>query len=104
VNEPTIIIPFGDKFLVLTPDQFREAMKKGQELITKPSIENGHPKEIILDADGMNEETGIPPTWFLEQARQNKIPHLRAGKYVRFKLSEVIGAIDRKNIRGRSTK
>jgi len=47
----------------------------------------------------MNKETGIPRTWFLEQARQNKIPHLRAGKYVRFKLSEVIAAIDRKNIR-----
>jgi hypothetical protein len=38
----------------------------------------------------MEAETGIPASWFLEQARKGRIPHIRAGKYVRFKLGEVL--------------
>jgi hypothetical protein len=38
----------------------------------------------LLDAKAADELLGVPPTWLLAQARQDKVPHLRLGKYVRF--------------------
>jgi hypothetical protein len=49
---------------------------------------------ILLDAEGMERATSIPASWFLEQARQGNLPHVRAGKYVRFRLADVLAALE----------
>lgn len=91
----TVLLSFAGQWLGLSPEQFREALARGAEL-TGPPPSTGTPEsppERILDADGMAAATQIPASWFLEQARRGKVPHVRAGKYVRFRLNETLDAL-----------
>lgn len=85
-----VLIPFGGEFIALSQDRLQEAVKRGRELVPPMPTAAAQPADTILDVDGMAAVTGIPASWFGEQARQGKIPHLRAGKYVRFRLNEVL--------------
>lgn len=38
----------------------------------------------LLDATGVAELLQVPKTWVLAEARADRIPHLRFGRYVRF--------------------
>jgi hypothetical protein len=87
-----VLIPFNGAWLALTPEQIAAGLDRARSLVVAgaSSIASQAPQERIRDADGMEVDTGIPASWFLEQARQGRIPHLRAGKYVRFELGEVL--------------
>jgi len=106
-----ILIPFGAEFLVLTAEQFEAARELGRTLVpvALPGPETT-PRDEILDAEGMERRTGIPDSWWLEQARHNAIPHIRAGKYVRFNLMETLAAVrrepmytDKRSVRARKS-
>lgn len=87
-----VLVPFGTDWLAMSAEQFQEARERGRSLApaaAKPQIATAEP-DRIFDAGAMEKATGIPATWFLEQARRGEIPHLRAGKYVRFNLGAVI--------------
>jgi excisionase family DNA binding protein len=43
----------------------------------------------LLDAKQAAPILGVPASWLLAQARENKIPHHRLGHYVRFDLDEL---------------
>lgn len=86
-----VLIPFGGEHLALTLEQFREARERARTLMPQTTAPGHTPQaDQVLDAEGMEKATGIPSTWFLEQARQGAIPHIRAGKYVRFRLNETL--------------
>jgi excisionase family DNA binding protein len=38
----------------------------------------------LIDAAAAAEQLSVPKSWVLAQARANRIPHLRLGRYVRF--------------------
>jgi excisionase family DNA binding protein len=38
----------------------------------------------LLDAQQAAELLNVPPSWLLAQARADKIPHIKLGRYVRF--------------------
>jgi hypothetical protein len=38
----------------------------------------------LLDAKAAGDLLGVPATWLLAQAREDKVPHVRLGKYVRY--------------------
>ena len=98
-----VLVPFGNKCLALTRDQFREALELGRELVgptATPPGANGDAPEHLLTAEGMEALTEVPATWFLEQARLGRVPHHRLGKYVRFKFDEVL-AVSRFRERGK---
>jgi hypothetical protein len=40
--------------------------------------------ERLVDAKTAGELLGVPGSWLLAQARRDKVPHIRLGKYVRF--------------------
>lgn len=44
----------------------------------------------LLTAEEVQELTSIKRTWWLAEARENRIPHIRAGKYVRFEYPTVV--------------
>jgi hypothetical protein len=44
----------------------------------------------LLDAKSAGELLGVPPSWLLSQARVNKVPHVRLGKYVRFDRDDLV--------------
>ena len=86
-----ILIPFGNEYLALSREQFEEARQRGQEIMPQAGGQDvAIQHDEILDSDGMEKRTGIPASWWLENARRGTIPHLRAGKYVRFALTDAI--------------
>jgi excisionase family DNA binding protein len=38
----------------------------------------------LIDAKAAAELLAVPRTWILEEARHDRIPHIRLGRYVRF--------------------
>ncbi len=85
-----LLISIGGEHLALTRAEFEQARARGRELMPATPPPTNTPADRILDAEGMAQETGVPASWFLEQARQGTIPHIRAGKYVRFQIAEVL--------------
>lgn len=86
-----VLIPFGGEYLALTTEQLEAARQRGREIMRPAATHVPHSQpDPIIDADGMEKRTGIPATWWLENARRGSIPHLRAGKYVRFVLTDAI--------------
>jgi excisionase family DNA binding protein len=53
----------------------------------------------LIDAKAAGELLGVPSTWVLEQARHDRIPHVRLGRYVRFDSEQLI-AWSRNRARG----
>lgn len=48
----------------------------------------------LLDAAGAAELLAVPATWILAEARADRIPHRRLGRYVRFDRDELIAWVD----------
>jgi len=48
------------------------------------------PASGLLDAGAAGELLGVPKTWVLTQARADRIPHVRLGRYVRFDPDELL--------------
>ncbi len=85
-----IIIPVGGAFSALSSAQLEEALARGREILPTRPQHDAVEDDRVLDADGMNEMTGVPASWFLEAARRGDIPCLPFGKYKRFRLREVL--------------
>jgi excisionase family DNA binding protein len=45
--------------------------------------------EPLLDAQGAAELLNVPRSWVLAEARADRIPHVRLGRYVRFEAAEL---------------
>jgi excisionase family DNA binding protein len=43
----------------------------------------------LLDADRAAELLSVPSSWLLLQARRGTVPHVRLGRYVRFRESDI---------------
>lgn len=43
----------------------------------------------LIDAKGAAEILGVPASWVLAEARAQRIPHVKLGKYVRFDVAEL---------------
>lgn len=57
------------------------------------------PPEADLDAKGAAALLALPASWVEKAARENRIPHVRHGKYVRFQRAELVAWRDAR-IRG----
>lgn len=44
----------------------------------------------LLDAQGAAKLLNVPASWVLSEARANRIPHVRLGRYVRFEGAELL--------------
>jgi hypothetical protein len=62
-------------------------------LTTPPPI-TSRPDEIV-DVATLSAELGLAPSWLRSQARAGKLPHLRCGKYIKFRRSELLAALGR---------
>ena len=56
----------------------------------------------LIDADAAGELLGVPSSWMLAEARAERVPHLRLGRYVRFDAGELL-AWARERARGPRT-
>jgi hypothetical protein len=48
----------------------------------------------VVDVATLAAELGLAPSWLRAQARTGKLPHLRCGKYIKFKRAEVLAALE----------
>ena len=92
--DPLVLIPFGCAWLALTVSELEEGRRRAHALMPAASQSTTAQNDPVLDAAGMERETGIKASWFLEQARRDAIPHIRAGKYVRFRLEATLSALN----------
>ncbi len=46
----------------------------------------------LLTADEMAQQTGVPSSWWMTQARERRLPHVRIGRRVRFNAAEVLAS------------
>ncbi|MGH8507396.1 MAG: hypothetical protein ACREVH_01555 [Gammaproteobacteria bacterium] len=90
-----VLIQFGTQVLALGRAEFDAALKRGAELMgekgTRP--ERGmlrDTSEALVSAEEASKAAGVPKAWLLDAARQKRVPCYRLGKYVRFRLSEVV--------------
>ena len=56
------------------------------------------PDQSLLDATAAAKLLAVPPSWLLAQARSEKIPHHKIGRYVRFDADELIAWLDENKI------
>lgn len=54
----------------------------------------------LLDAAGAAELLAVPKSWLLAEARADRIPHVRLGRYVRFDAEELAAWIRSSRRRG----
>jgi excisionase family DNA binding protein len=54
-------------------------------------------EERLLDPEELAERLNVPLSWVYESSRQGRIPTVRIGRYVRFKLSDVLKSKRKEN-------
>jgi predicted DNA-binding transcriptional regulator AlpA len=92
-----LLIPVSTgEYLALTQQQFIEAKALAAQIVGEPDTAPCPAPESLLTAKQLQERTGVPASWFLEQARKSAIPHTKLGKYVRFRYSEIAPYAERK--------
>ena len=93
----TVLIPLPDgRNLAMEIDTYREALARGQSIAPTAAVPQPASTSEVLDADGMAKRTNVPASWWLEAARRGDVPHIRAGKYVRFDLAAALSALDKR--------
>lgn len=89
-----VLIPLpGVGTLVLERAQFDAALTAGAGLADTNSTAATMSEPRLFTSQELHERLKIPATWFEEQARLETIPCVRAGKYVRFDLDEVLATL-----------
>ena len=53
----------------------------------------------LVDAEAAGVQLGVPGTWLLAEARANRVPHVRLGRYVRFSREQLAAWTD-EQVRG----
>jgi hypothetical protein len=89
-----VLIPYGRVVLALTPVELAEAVERGEGLLPAEAAPQApqDAQEPALTAEQLEALTNVPASWWAEQARKESVPHFKIGRYVRFRLSEVLAA------------
>jgi excisionase family DNA binding protein len=78
--------------LALAPEVYRQALADGAELAGSQPAEAAA-DEPALTAEQLVEALNLPVTWVEQAARESRIPSIQAGRWRRFKRSEVERAL-----------
>ena len=54
-----------------------------------PGVDSHPPPAPLLDSKGAAALLNVPASWVLAEARADRIPHVRLGRYVRFDATEL---------------
>jgi hypothetical protein len=90
-----VLIPFpGLGTLAMTRDQFNSALAAGREMGTPAAAtpSQSAPSDELVDADCLEQRTGVPKSWWMAQARIGRIPFRKIGRRVRFDPKEVLNS------------
>ena len=82
-----VLIPFGDEWLVMSPDEFQKALQKGSELMPDTLQTESVCGPQWLSVKQMAEATNMGSTYWAEEARSGRCPSRRFGTAVRIPAS-----------------
>jgi excisionase family DNA binding protein len=89
-----VLIPLPDgRWLALEAEAFSEALEAGALAAQLPSNDYARDDEPLLDPEQMAAALSLPVTWIEQAARERRIPSIQAGRWRRFKRSEVERAL-----------
>jgi hypothetical protein len=84
-----VLIPLpGVGTLALSGDAYREALAEGAKLSASPAPSPAV-REPLLDADQAAAQLSVSARWLEDSARAGIIPHIKLGKFTRFRVSEI---------------
>lgn len=52
----------------------------------------------LLDADAAAELLGVPKSWVMRAARRRQIPHVKIGRYTRFREDDLLAWADARTV------
>ena len=81
---PKIVSDWATAQEALVQELLREAQQQASP------APQGETSETLLTPDELAQKLSVPRSWVYEQSRQGKLPTHRIGRYVRFRLSEVL--------------
>jgi hypothetical protein len=87
-----ILVPLpGGGWLAMTSEEFGAALVAGAAAIPALGAQSAASAggEPLLSSQQLEQQTNVPSTWYEQAAREQRIPSVRIGRYVRFRLSEV---------------
>lgn len=87
--ENLVLIPLGGEVLALDAEAFAQALERGRG-VSPQRERSGAAGERLLTAQELEAATSVPSSWWLESARQGRVPHRRIGRYPRFVMSEIL--------------
>jgi hypothetical protein len=85
-----ICVPLPDgRWLSLDRDTFAAALVAGAEMTAGSSSLSPAVVEPLLDADQAAAQMNVSARWLEDSARAGIIPHVKLGKFNRFRVSEI---------------
>jgi hypothetical protein len=85
IDDAIIVIPLPGFGTLRLP---REVFEQHLQCAPISPAAEAAPRKLI-DAEQLEEITGVPATWWASQARERRLPFHKFGKYVRFDINEV---------------
>jgi hypothetical protein len=83
-----VALPDG-RWLALDRDTFTAALAAGSEITVSASPSPAAAAEPLLDADQAAAQMNLSARWLEDSARAGIIPHIKLGKFTRFRVSEI---------------
>jgi excisionase family DNA binding protein len=80
------------QWIALSRETFEDAIVAGTESVTAVSAPRpaGDVLEPLLDAEQAARHLGVTARWLEDSARAGIMPHHRLGRFIRFKVSELV--------------
>jgi excisionase family DNA binding protein len=99
--EALVLLPLADgsgRWVALTTAELAAGLERARSVPGLGSGSTAAPAgpaepEAWLTSQQLAERTGVPDTWWEQAAREKRVPAIRAGKYLRFRLTEVRSAL-----------
>ena len=90
-DTPLVVLSTDFGPIAISADEFDVARRRADAMFAGKSntVTANSANTPLLDAEAIAKLFHLSATWFLARARENQIPHVRIGKYVRFDPYEV---------------
>lgn len=85
-----ICVPLPDgRWLALDAEAFAAALAAGAEISAGATPSPASAAEQLLDADQAAAQLSVTARWLEDSARAGIIPHIKLGRFIRFRVSEI---------------
>jgi len=83
-----VALPDG-RWLALDRETFAAALVAGAEMMAADAPSPAAATEPLLDADQAAAQMSLSARWLEDSARAGIIPHIKLGRFIRFRVSEI---------------